>query len=32
VVAVLVQMFLEEPRGQIAELLPDGSVQLIDVT
>jgi NNP family nitrate/nitrite transporter-like MFS transporter len=32
VVAVLIQLFLEEPRGQIAEMLPDGSVQLIDVT
>jgi MFS transporter, NNP family, nitrate/nitrite transporter len=32
VVAVLIQLFLEEPKGQIAEILPDGSVQLIDVT
>lgn len=32
VVAVLIQLFLEEPKGQIAEVLPDGSVQLIDVT
>jgi NNP family nitrate/nitrite transporter-like MFS transporter len=31
VVAVLIQLLLEEPRGHIAEMLPDGSVQLIDV-
>ena len=31
VVAVLIQLFMDEPRGQIAEMLPDGSVQLIDV-
>ncbi|MCP5161474.1 MAG: MFS transporter [Hahellaceae bacterium] len=31
VVAVLLMIFMEEPKGQIAELMPDGSVQLIDV-
>ena len=31
VVFALLQIFLEEPKGQIAETLPDGSVQLIDV-
>ena len=25
-------IFLEEPAGQMAEVLPDGTVQLIDVT
>ncbi|MCK5881170.1 MAG: MFS transporter [Sinobacterium sp.] len=32
VVAVLLMLFLEEPSGQIAETLPDGTVQLIDVS
>jgi len=27
----LIQVFLDEPKGQIAEVLPDGTVQLIDV-
>jgi hypothetical protein len=27
-----VVLFLEEPEGQMAEVLPDGTVQLIDVT
>ncbi|RMD79255.1 MAG: NarK family nitrate/nitrite MFS transporter [Gammaproteobacteria bacterium] len=31
VTAVAVYLFLEEPRGQMAEVLPDGRVQLIDV-
>ena len=30
--AVAVYLFLEEPRGQMAEVLPDGRVQLIDVS
>ena len=25
-------LFLEEPKGQMAEVLPDGTVQMIDVT
>ena len=32
IVFVLLIVFLEEPSGQIAETLPDGTVQLIDVT
>ncbi len=32
IVFVLLQLFLEEPSGQIAETLPDGTVQLIDVS
>ena len=32
VVWVLVNFLLEEPQGQIAEVLPDGTVQMIDVT
>jgi len=31
VVAVLLILLLEEPKGQIAEIMPDGSVQLIDI-
>ncbi len=31
VVFVLIMFFLEEPEGQIAETLPDGTVQMIDV-
>ena len=31
VVLGLVQ-FLDEPSGQMAEIMPDGSVQMIDVT
>jgi len=31
-VAVLVAVFLEEPKGQIAEINDDGSVELIDVS
>jgi NNP family nitrate/nitrite transporter-like MFS transporter len=31
VVFVLILIFLEEPKGQIAETLPDGTVQMIDV-
>ncbi|MDH5185360.1 MAG: MFS transporter, partial [Gammaproteobacteria bacterium] len=30
-VLVLVYLFLEEPSGQMAEVLPDGTVQMIDV-
>jgi len=30
-VLVLVQLFLDEPSGQMAEILPDGSVELISV-
>jgi len=32
VVFGLIVVFLEEPKGQIAEILPDGSVELIDVS
>ena len=32
VVFGLIVAFLEEPKGQIAEILPDGSVELIDVS
>lgn len=32
IVFVLLQIFLEEPEGKIAEILPDGSVELIDVS
>ncbi len=31
VVFLLILVFLEEPKGQIAETLPDGTVQMIDV-
>ena len=31
VVMVLVALFFEEPKGQMAEVLPDGTVQMIDV-
>mgnify|MGYP003571938190 CR=1 FL=1 len=31
VVMVLVALFLDEPKGQMAEVLPDGTVQMIDV-
>jgi NNP family nitrate/nitrite transporter-like MFS transporter len=31
IVMVLVAIFLDEPRGQMAEVLPDGTVQMIDV-
>jgi NNP family nitrate/nitrite transporter-like MFS transporter len=30
-VAALVSMFLEEPKGSMAEVMPDGTVQMIDV-
>ncbi len=30
-VFLLIVLFLEEPRGQMAEILPDGTVQMIDV-
>ena len=29
---LVVLMFMEEPKGQMAEVLPDGTVQMIDVT
>ncbi|HIP76053.1 MAG TPA: MFS transporter [Psychromonas hadalis] len=31
IVFILILIFLEEPKGQIAETLPDGTVQMIDV-
>ncbi|WP_349647705.1 MFS transporter [Candidatus Parabeggiatoa sp. HSG14] len=31
IVMVLVAIFLDEPKGQMAEVLPDGTVQMIDV-
>ncbi|NOR40589.1 MAG: MFS transporter [Gammaproteobacteria bacterium] len=31
-VTILVVMFLEEPEGHMAEILPDGTVQMIEVT
>ncbi len=31
VVMVMVAIFLDEPKGQMAEVLPDGTVQMIDV-
>jgi len=31
IVFALIVLFLEEPKGQIAETLPDGTVQMIDV-
>lgn len=31
VVFALLQLFLDEPKGQIAEVLPDGTVELIEV-
>ncbi len=31
VVLTLIVIFLEEPKGQIAEIMPDGSVEMIDV-
>ena len=31
-VLVLLYLFLDEPKGQIAETLPDGTVQMIDVS
>jgi NNP family nitrate/nitrite transporter-like MFS transporter len=31
IVMVLVGLFLDEPKGQMAEVLPDGTVQMIDV-
>jgi len=30
-VLMLILIFLEEPRGQMAEIMPDGTVQMIDV-
>ena len=32
VTLVIVALFLDEPEGKMAEILPDGTVQLIDVT
>jgi NNP family nitrate/nitrite transporter-like MFS transporter len=31
VVMVIIALFLDEPKGQMAEVLPDGTVQMIDV-
>ncbi|VAW56828.1 Nitrate/nitrite transporter, partial [hydrothermal vent metagenome] len=30
-IAALASMFLDEPRGAMAEVMPDGTVQMIDV-
>ncbi|MCF6338956.1 MAG: hypothetical protein L3J84_13600 [Gammaproteobacteria bacterium] len=30
-VLLLILAFLEEPKGQTAEIMPDGTVQMIDV-
>jgi NNP family nitrate/nitrite transporter-like MFS transporter len=32
VVTLFAILFLEEPRGAMAEVLPDGTVQMIDVS
>jgi len=32
IVMVLVAFFLDEPKGQMAEVLPDGTVQMINVS
>ena len=32
VVMVFIALFLDEPKGQMAEVLPDGTVQMIDVS
>jgi NNP family nitrate/nitrite transporter-like MFS transporter len=32
IVFAAIALFLEEPSGQMAEVLPDGTVQMIDVT
>ena len=32
IVFLLILLFLEEPKGQTAEIMPDGTVQMIDVT
>jgi NNP family nitrate/nitrite transporter-like MFS transporter len=32
IVFLLILLFLDEPAGQMAEILPDGTVQMIDVT
>jgi NNP family nitrate/nitrite transporter-like MFS transporter len=32
VVLVLIYLFVEEPTGQISEVMPDGSVMMIDVS
>jgi NNP family nitrate/nitrite transporter-like MFS transporter len=31
IVFALIIIFLEEPQGQIAEVMPDGTVEMIDV-
>jgi NNP family nitrate/nitrite transporter-like MFS transporter len=31
IVTLIAVQFMDEPRGQMAEVLPDGSVQMIDV-
>jgi NNP family nitrate/nitrite transporter-like MFS transporter len=32
VTLVIVALFLDEPEGHMAEVLPDGTVQMIEVT
>ncbi|HCO60859.1 MAG TPA: MFS transporter [Porticoccaceae bacterium] len=32
VILLLVAIFMDEPQGQMAEIMPDGTVQMIDVT
>jgi NNP family nitrate/nitrite transporter-like MFS transporter len=32
VTVVAIQLVMDEPEGQTAEVLPDGTVQMIDVT
>jgi NNP family nitrate/nitrite transporter-like MFS transporter len=31
VVTLIAVQFMDEPKGQMAEILPDGTVQMIDV-
>ncbi|MBT4723036.1 MFS transporter, partial [Candidatus Falkowbacteria bacterium] len=31
IVTLLAVQFMDEPKGQMAEILPDGTVQMIDV-
>ena len=32
VVLVLLALFMDEPEGHMAEIMPDGTVQMIEVT
>ncbi len=32
IIFVLIAIFMDEPKGQMAEILPDGTVEMIDVT